>query len=79
MKTILDMQVAAKHDKKTMERVKDQKHAQIVHADVAAFEASKHTRKTDHHQSVQAHRESLLNQIDANQVHRKNMRAAMAP
>lgn len=79
MKAILDLQVAAKHDKKTMERVKDQKHAQIVHADVEAYEVSKRDRKTDHHQSVQAHRESLIKQIDENQVHKKNLKAAMAP
>jgi hypothetical protein len=58
------MQVAMKNERKVLDKEGDQKHALIVRADVQAFEMSKKDKKSDHEKQVQAHRDSLMRQIN---------------
>lgn len=64
-KAYLDKQVALKHERRANERVHEQQHARLVHEDVAAFERSRHERKLKQEQSMRAHRDGLIRQIDA--------------
>ena len=66
-KAYLDMQVQAKHTKKELERVNDQKHAKIVYDDVREFERSKKQMKDQKERKAKDNLEDIKKQIDEHQ------------
>lgn len=75
-KAFLDMQVALKNERRVLEKDHDQKHAQVVQADVQAFERSKKDMKSEHEKQMHAHRDSLMRQINE---HKHAKATGMAP